>query len=305
MTTRSATVRAVARTVRRELLNLAQRRRRDFRAVLQAYALEGLARRIERSHWRDKVVLRGGLLLGAWLGDTTRVPPRLELLVRGEAPTAEALDELHQVLATTVQPDGLAFAFTEPAPAFVRSPGRTVTRRALSATLEKAAVNLAVEIGTGDIIFPAPVEIRIPPLLAAPAPELLGYRRETAIAETLDALTAGLLSRALEPVDRLYALSATTDFDAAVLARAIAATFRRRQRKIPQRLLLADEPTGRTQRRLARHWRTLGLGEAQPGPAITFAEAVEAVDAFVGPLLKAMAEPNLALVRWPAGGPWQ
>ncbi len=55
-------------------------------------------------------------------------------------------------------------------------------------TLDNARVNMQVDVGFGDIIHPGPVGAELPTLLDLPAPRLLCYSRESAIAEKFEAM---------------------------------------------------------------------------------------------------------------------
>ena len=79
---------------------------------------------------------------------------------------------------------------------------------------------------------------------AAPAPQLRVYPRYTVIAEKPEALTSlGMLNSRMKDFFGLWILAKYSDFDGALLARAIAATFTRRQTAIPAGLPigLSDE----------------------------------------------------------------
>jgi len=63
-----------------------------------------------------------------------------------------------------------------------------------NAILARARIPMQIDIGFGDVIVPAPTEVKYPTLLDFPAPVLLAYPKETVVAEKLEALTKlGLL----------------------------------------------------------------------------------------------------------------
>ncbi|MCY2992364.1 MAG: nucleotidyl transferase AbiEii/AbiGii toxin family protein [Planctomycetota bacterium] len=61
-------------------------------------------------------------------------------------------------------------------------------RARFQATLGNSRIAMQVDIGFSDVITPAPATIRYPSLLKLPTAELLGYNRETAIAEKFEAM---------------------------------------------------------------------------------------------------------------------
>jgi Nucleotidyl transferase AbiEii toxin, Type IV TA system len=56
------------------------------------------------------------------------------------------------------------------------------------ASLGNARVAMQVDVGIGDIVYPSPIWLDYPVLLDQPAPHLLAYTRENAIAEKFQAI---------------------------------------------------------------------------------------------------------------------
>src|SRR3546814_2239185 len=81
-------------------------------------------------------------------------------------------------------------------------------------------------------ISPAPVDIRYPSMLDQPMAELRAYPPETVVAEKFQAMVAlDMINTRLKDFYELWAIANAFEFDCTVLARAIAATFERRQTK--------------------------------------------------------------------------
>jgi hypothetical protein len=78
-------------------------------------------------------------------------------------------------------------------------------------------------------------EFDFPVLLDLPAPHLRAYARETVIAEKFHAMVAlGRANSRMKDFYDVWVLSKTHEFEEARLARALAATFKRRGTDIPQ-----------------------------------------------------------------------
>jgi Nucleotidyl transferase AbiEii toxin, Type IV TA system len=300
-------VKNTAAAVRAGLLDLARKTERDFQSVVTTYALERLLYRLSVSRHKDRYILRGGLLLAVWLDDPLRGAGGLELLARDSADAAAIAKDFREIVSQPVDADGLTFD----------APGlRTVTigegtryagvRVEAAATLERACVFLRIDIGHGDAVVPRAAEIDYPTLLKSPAPRLRAYRRETVVAETLEAIASlGQANSRMTEFHDLCLLARRFDFDGQMLARAIHTTFRRRQTVLPTGLPegLTDAFAGR--RDVQARWRTLRTAGRLASDIVDFADCVCEIRRFVGPLLEAMSEPHIALRHWPAGGPWQ
>jgi hypothetical protein len=103
--------------------------------------------------------------------------------------------------------------------------------------LGKIRIPLQVDIGFGDAVTPEAQREQFPTLLDFPAPILLTYPRETAIAEKFEAIVnLGLTNSRMKDYYDIWLLSQQFDFDGANLVRAIDGTFRRRRAVLPNEL---------------------------------------------------------------------
>jgi len=107
-----------------------------------------------------------------------------------------------------------------------------------AASLSGRASRFVVDIGFGDSVEPGIETIDYPSLLDLPAPRLRAYAPETVIAEKFQAMVSlGRANSRMKDFYDIWILTKTFDFAPDRLARAIAATFARRQTAIP-----ADRP---------------------------------------------------------------
>ena len=110
----------------------------------------------------------------------------------------------------------------------------------LTASLGKIRLPVQIDVGFGDAITPAPVELDFPVLLDAPAPRLRTYPRETVVAEKLQAMVAlGQVNSRMKDYYDIAVLAHLFEFDGSSLSAAFRATFDRRQTPI-----LVDVPVG-------------------------------------------------------------
>lgn len=122
--------------------------------------------------------------------------------------------------------------------------GQRVT---LQARMGEARLSVQVDIGIGDVVTPAAEWLEYPSLLDLPRPRLRAYPRETVIAEKLHAMEfLGLRNSRMKDYFDVYVLLREGKTDTARLGRAIAATFSRRQTKLPEDMPpgLSDEFAG-------------------------------------------------------------
>jgi predicted nucleotidyltransferase component of viral defense system len=216
----------------------------DPNLVLARFAAERLLYRLSRSQYAERFVLKGALLLLAWLGETLRATRDADLLGFGDLSQDVLLRVFREVYSVPVEPDGIVFL-----PDSVRiSPIRVEDRyggwrATLRGELGKARLAVQVDVGIGDVVVPPPEWLEYPSLLALPRPRLRAYRRETVVAEKLHAMvTLGSKNSRLRDFFDVLILARREPFDGPTLVAALQATFERRATPIPEGLPLALTP---------------------------------------------------------------
>ncbi len=296
----------IGASVRARLLRLARERGEDFQLVLTRYANERLLFRLASSRHAHRFVLKGAALFTLWTGKPHRATRDLDLLGFGDPAVDRVREVFVEVLALDVSDDGVRFDLESIAVSLIREEQEYGgVRVELVARITNAQVRLQIDVGFGDAITPEASVVEFPPLLDFPAPRLRAYPRETVIAEKLEAMVQlGMANSRMKDFYDVAVLARDFDFDGAMLARAIGATFERRRTALPMTMPVAltaafsKDSTKKTQ--WSGFVRKAGVRDAG-----TLAETIEAVRAFVEvPLAAAAANGTLAPGTWRAGGAW-
>lgn len=98
----------IAASVRQRLLNLARAEGQLFDVVLVAFGLERLVYRLSVSEYRDRFVLKGGMLVTLWTADTGRFTRDIDFLAFGSDEEAELKTAFSRILAIDGD-DGLVY----------------------------------------------------------------------------------------------------------------------------------------------------------------------------------------------------
>lgn len=118
-------------------------------------------------------------------------------------------------------------------------------------------------IGFGDALEPGAEMLDYPSMLEFPAPRLRAYARETLIAEKFQAMVMlGRANSRMKDFYDIWILSRSFDFSDDPLARAIAATFERRETPIPTALPDALTDAFARNEQKQRQWRAFVEGVA-------------------------------------------
>lgn len=277
----------------------------DPNLVLARFAAERFLYRLSVSPHADRFVLKGALLLLAWLGETLRPTRDADLLGFGDVSDAALAQVVREVCAVPVAPDGLAFASDSVRVAPIRLDDRYGGKRVkLHGVLGKAMLRVQVDVGIGDAVVPPPEWLEYPSLLEFARPRLRAYRRESVIAEKVHAMVAlGSQNSRLRDFFDVHALARREAFDGRVLTAALRATFERRATMVPRHLPLALTPQFAADKQsqwtgfLRRSGLPPGLGDLRP--------VLEDLARFLGPPLAAVAARSEFSAVWRPGGPWR
>ncbi|RTL89286.1 MAG: nucleotidyl transferase AbiEii/AbiGii toxin family protein [Hyphomicrobiales bacterium] len=245
----------IGASVRARLLQLAKASGQSFDLVLTRFALERLLFRLSQSPHADRFVLKGAMLMMSWFEDPHRGTRDLDLLGFGDPEPEVMLTTFREILALDAD-DGVEFDANALRIDRIREELEYGgLRLRTTASISGARINLTIDIGFGDALEPGAEMLDYPSMLEFPAPRLRAYARETVIAEKFQAMVAlGRANSRMKDFYDIWILSKSFDFASDRLARAIAATFARRETAIPVDLPDALTPAFANDEQKQRQW---------------------------------------------------
>ncbi len=230
-------IRNVSASVRARLLQLGKASGQSFDLVLTRFALERLLFRISQSPHAGRFVLKGAMLMMSWFDDPHRGTRDLDLLGFGNPEPDPMLATFREILEHPAD-DGVTFdAKTLRVDRIREGLEYGGLRVRVVASISGARITLTIDIGFGDALEPGAEMLDYPSMLGFPMPRLRAYARETVIAEKFQAMVMlGRANSRMKDFYDIWVLSRSFDFTDDRLARAIAATFERRETPIPTEL---------------------------------------------------------------------
>jgi predicted nucleotidyltransferase component of viral defense system len=224
----------MAASVRQRLQNLSRLKKRDFGLILVNYGLERFIYRLSVSPFRDRFVLKGGMLVTLWTGDEARTTRDADFLGFGEL-DEEKLRMIFTEIMVIQTEDGLIFDTANLTIESIRDDQIYGGARLKTvALLEKARIPITIDIGLGDALTNPDYVIDYPSMLDQPIVNLRAYPPETVIAEKFQAIVAlGLANGRMKDYYDLWALPTVLTIEPAELDSAIFATFERRETGVP------------------------------------------------------------------------
>lgn len=224
-------------SIRARLLNVARQRDLENNLLLTRYALERLLYRLSTTTHRDRFALKGAMLITAWFENPYRPTRDVDLLGFGDPDAVAMLGLFREICAIDID-DGVVFDNDALVVDQIREElaygGLRIRTRA---RIDGASIPIVVDVGFGDATEPGLEDLDLPVLLDQPSPRLKAYAPETVIAEKFQAMVAlGRANSRMKDFYDIWSLSRLHTFEGDRLARAIAATFIRRNTPIPTEL---------------------------------------------------------------------
>lgn len=295
--------RNVHASVRQRLLNQAKRDRRPFNELLQLYAIERFLYRLSQSSHADQFILKGALMLRVWRSPELRPTMDIDMLGRTSNEEADLVVQIRNILTMDVEKDGLVFD-----PVSIQAERITedayydgIRIRFLGA-LGSARINMQIDVGFGDVVYPEPVELDFPTMLNFSTPRLLCYSRESSISEKLEAMVKlGMLNSRMKDFYDIWLLSRQFNFDGAKLAEAIRRTFERRGTTLPMEIEAFAESFIEAKQ---IQWAAFCKRLQQDYVPVSFREIIASVNRFLSPIVAALSLGKSTPTSWTAPGPW-
>jgi predicted nucleotidyltransferase component of viral defense system len=207
-------------SVRQRLLNLANESKQDFGMLLTRYALERFLYRLSVSRHRDAFVLKGALLLQLWTSEVYRPTRDLDLLGQAEGSAKGYRKIFVDVCSEKVEDDGMTFVADSIRVEKIRDEEEYQgIRILLEARLDNARIPLQINVGFGDVITPAPLEVEYSTLLGFPRANLRVYSKDSVVAEKFEAIVKlGMANSRMKDFYDLWVLAKRFEFSGSVLS---------------------------------------------------------------------------------------
>lgn len=169
--------------------NIAKEKNINPQILLRNYMLERLLERIALSEFKDKFVLKGGMLVAAIVGVDLRSTIDMDATLKGHPLSLKTIEDiLADILAVQIN-DGV-FIELQTVKEIRSEAEYSGVRVALEARIENTRAPLKVDITVGDVITPREIVYRYNLLLEDRSIDVLAYNIETVLAEKLETLLA-------------------------------------------------------------------------------------------------------------------
>lgn len=176
-----------ARQLKDLIRNLSKEKSADAQILMRNYMMERFLERISLSEYRDKFILKGGMLVAAMVGLDARSTMDLDATIKGANVNVEDIENLISSIITVPIDDGVKFQLKSISEIMDEAeyPGIRVS---MSTTFDGVVTPLKIDISTGDAITPREVRYSFKLMLEDRSIDIWAYNLETVLAEKLETI---------------------------------------------------------------------------------------------------------------------
>ena len=176
-----------ARQLKDLIRNLYREKSADAQLLMRNYMMERFLERISLSEYRDKFILKGGMLVAAMVGLDARSTMDLDATVKGANVNVEDIENLISAIVSVPIDDGVKFQLKSISEIMDEAeyPGIRVS---MTTTFDGVVTPLKIDISTGDAITPREVRYSFKLMLEDRSIDIWAYNLETVLAEKLETI---------------------------------------------------------------------------------------------------------------------
>lgn len=213
--------------------NFAKENNLTVQQVLQNYMFERFLERLSFSEYKEKLIIKGGVLLSSIIGIKLRSTMDIDADLVGINFTQEEIEKLITNIVNINLNDNTQMKL-EKIEEIKEESEYGGYRIKLVGNIENLKIPFHIDISTGDIITPRAIEYKYKKLLENDHIEIYTYNQETVIAEKLQTVLSRKIanSRMKDYYDLYFFFNSKwQEIDKKILKQAIKATFEQRDSK--------------------------------------------------------------------------
>lgn len=176
-----------ARQLKDLIRNLSKEKAADAQILMRNYMMERFLERLSLSEYRDRFILKGGMLVAAMVGLDARSTMDMDATIKGANVSVEDVENLIGTIVAVPIDDGVTFQIKSILEIMDEAeyPGIRVS---MATVFDGVVTPLKIDISTGDAITPREVLYRFKLMLEDRSIDILAYNLETVLAEKLETI---------------------------------------------------------------------------------------------------------------------
>lgn len=167
--------------------NYARKNSADAQILMRNYMMERFMERISLSEYKDKFILKGGMLIAAMVGLDVRSTMDLDATIKGVTISVENVREIIDAIISVPLDDGVTFRVKQVSEIMEESEYPCV-RISMNTFFDGVRTPFKIDISTGDVITPKAVQYNLKLMLEDRSIDIWAYNLETVLAEKLECI---------------------------------------------------------------------------------------------------------------------
>ena len=174
-----------ARQLKDLIRNLSKKKSADAQTLMRNYMMERFLERISLSEYKDKFILKGGMLVAAMVGLDARATMDLDATIKAANVSLRDVEMIISNIIAIPIDDGVSFRIKRISEIMEEAdyPG---VRVSMETKFAGVIIPLKIDISTGDVITPKEIRYRFNLMLEDRTIEVWAYNLETVLAEKLE-----------------------------------------------------------------------------------------------------------------------
>lgn len=210
--------------------NLSKKNSADAQILMRNYMMERFLERISLSSYKDKFILKGGMLVAAMVGLDARSTMDMDATIKGANVNVEDIENIVTDIISVHLDDGVIFRIKRLSEIMEEAdyPG---VRVSLETEFDGVRTPLKIDFSTDDVITPREVRYSFKLMLEDRSIDVWAYNLETVLAEKLETIISRNVTntRMRDFYDIFILLQIHGDsLDEGVLSKALSATSAKR-----------------------------------------------------------------------------
>ena len=178
-----------ARQLKDRIRNLSKDKSADAQILMRNYMMERFLERTSISEYKDRFILKGGMLVAAMVGLDARSTMDIDATVKGATVGVKEAEKMIDSIISVPMDDGVKFRIKQISEIMDEAeyPGIRVS---METEFDGVITPLKIDISTGDAITPSEVQYSFKLMLEDRSIEVRAYNLETVLAEKLETVVS-------------------------------------------------------------------------------------------------------------------
>ena len=176
-----------ARQLKDLIRNLSKKNSADAQLLLRNYMMERFLERMSLSEYKNKFILKGGMLVAAMVGLDARSTMDIDATIKGANVNVEDVENIVATIVSVPMDDGVTFRIKSISEIMDEAdyPG---VRLSMETEFDGVQTPLKIDISTGDVITPKEIRYRFKLMLEDRSIDVWAYNLETVLAEKMETI---------------------------------------------------------------------------------------------------------------------